>query len=244
MEVTINQEQRLFVIPSGDGYSCLGFDLAFKKLKQLIEYLDIRGEYGSPMEAKESEIGTMAQYAMYQQAVSHALKANIKETWFDSDTPFEVRRILERYRKSGELIRVFYGDPQTGRDWLEENESMGRVGRSSGIFKVPLMVEVGESGGMAILDHCIVRIQDGKTGRDLYRHPAYTVPEMEIRSVEGITASWHQVKKPKLLTEMGYTHGVWVKDEKGEFTNHANFKSYGKACRYVAFMAGESVCKP
>lgn len=244
MEVTINQEQRLFVIPSGGGYSCMGFDVVFKKLKQLIEYLDLRGEYGLPVEAKEEEIGTMAQYAMYRKAVAEAAKANIKETWFDPETPFEVRRILERYRKSEEPIRIFYGDTETGRDWLEENEVFGRIGRSSGIFKVPLMIEPGESGGPAMLDHCIVRIQDGKTGRDLYRHPAYKVPEMEIRSTEGITVSWHQGKKPKLLTELGYTHGVWVKDEKGEFSNHANFSSYGKACRYVAFITGESTCKP
>lgn len=244
MEVTINQEQRLFVIPSGDGYSCMGFDVVFKKLKQIIEYLDLRSKDGVSVEAKVDEIGTMAQYAMYQKAVAEASKANIKETWFDPATPFEVRRILERYRKSGELLRVFYGDTETGRDWMEENEVRGYVGRSNGIFKVPLMIEPGESGGPAMLDHCIVRMQDGKTGRELYRHPAYKVPEMEIRPTEGITVSWHEGEKPKPLTELGYTHGVWVKDEKGEFFNQANFRSYGKACRYVAFITGESVCQP
>lgn len=238
MEVTINQEQRLFVIPEGGGYSCLGFDNVFKKLKQIVTFL------GLTLPVDESEKGTMAQYALYRKAVDEACKANIKETWFDPETPFEVRRVLERYRKSGGLLRIFYGDTGTGRDWMEENEVIGRVSRSNGIFKIPLMVEDGETGGPAMLDNCIVRMQDGETGRELYRHPAYKVPEAEIRSVEGIAASWHHSKKPKLLAEMGYTHGVWVKDEKGELSNHANFKSYGKACRYVAFITGESVCKP
>lgn len=224
MEVTINQEQRLFVIPSGEGYSCLGFDVVFRKLKQIVSTLDLS------LPVNEEEVGTMAQYALYQKAVSVAAGANLKETWFDPDTPFEVRRILERYRNSGKTLRIFYGDTKTGRDWLEENDVLGEIHRSSGIFKVPLMVEPGGSGGPAMLDGCIVRMIDGKTGRELYRHPLYRLPEMEIRSTDGIT-------------EMGYTHGVWVKNEKGEFENHANFSSYGKACRYVAFITGESVCK-
>ena len=49
---------------------------------------------------------------------------------------------------------------------------------------------------------------------------------------------------PKLLTEMGYTHGVWVKNKDGQFENHANFKSYGKAAQWVAFMAGECMEQP
>ena len=244
MEITINQDQRLFVIPEGDGYSCMGFDVVFKKLKQIIEYLDLRDEWGSPLKADENEKGTLAQYSMYRNAVSRAMEANIKETWFDPDTPFKVRRILEKYRKSGETLRIFYGDTETGRDWMEENEVLGHVGRSTGIFKVPLMVEPGNSGGMALLDHCIVRMQDGKTGRELYRHKDYNLPEIEIRSTEGITVSWHQNKPPLTFAAMGYTHGAWVKDQNGEFSNHANFKSYGKACRYVAFITGESVCKP
>lgn len=238
MEITINQEQRLFVIPSGDGYSCLGFDNVFKKLKQIVATL------GLSLPVDESEKGTMAQYALYKKAVAEASKANIKETWFDQETPVEVRRVLERYRKSRDLLRIFYGNTETGRDWMEENEMKGFVGRSTGIFKVPLMVEEGEPGGTAMLDHCIVRMQDGMTGRELYRHPSYHLPEIEIRSTDGITVSWHQAKLPKLLSEMGYTHGVWVKDRSGKFSNHANFKSYGKACRYVAFITGESICKP
>lgn len=244
MDVTINQEQRLFVIPSGEGYSCMGFDNVFKKLKQIVEFLYLKDEWGLLWQVDENEKGTIAQYALYLKAVSEVAKANIKDTWFDPDTPFEVRRVLERYRRSENTLRIFYGDTKTGRDWMEENEVRGRVGRSNGIFKVPLMVEPGESGGPAMLDSCIVRMQDGRTGRELYRHPLYNLPEMEIRSTEGITVSWHQGKPPKLLSEMGYTHGVWVRDEKGEFSNHANFKSYGKACRYVAFITGESVCKP
>jgi hypothetical protein len=238
MDVTINEDRRLFVIQENKGYSCLGFDVVFKKLRQIVSILNLS------LPVNEDEVGTMAQYALYQKAVSEAARAKIKETWFDPDTPPEVRRVLERYRKSGEILRIFYGDTKTGRDWMAENDVLGKIGRSTGTFKVPLMIEPGEYGGPAILDDCIVRMQDGSTGRELYRHPLYWLPEMEIRSTDGMTVSWHHGKPQKSLADMGYTHGVWVKNKKGEFENHANFKSYGKACRYVAFISGDSVCKP
>lgn len=238
MSITINQEQQLFVIPAAGGYSCLGFDVVFKRLKQIVAYL------GLSFPVNESDKGSLGQYELYQKAVSEAGRANIRETWFDLDTPPEVRRILEQYRKSGEQLRLFYGDRKTGRDWMEENEVMGEIGRSVGIFKVPLLIEKSGYGGPAILDACILRLMDVKTGKELYRDQKYRPPELEIRSTEGLLAHWHQKKPPKLLTEMGYTHGVWAKNDKGEFENQANFKSYGKACQYVAFMTGDSMCKP
>lgn len=244
MTMTINHEQRLFVIPAGGGYSCLGFDVLFARLKQIVEYLDLRGEWGLPWEVNESEKGTAGQYAMYRKAVEAASKREIRETWFDPGTELKVERVLERYRKSGKPLRLFYGDPETGRDWMEENDVLGRIGRTGGIFKSPILVEEGDFGGHAILTACILRMIDAETGKDLYRHPLYRVPEMEVRSTEGILASWHSKKPPKLLFDMGYTHGVWVRNGKGEFENQANFKSYGKACQYVAFMTGDSMRKP
>lgn len=238
MEVTINAEQRLFVIPEGGGYSCLGFDVAFKKLKQIVAYL------GLSLPVNEADKGTLGQYAIYRQAVSEAAKADIKKTWFDPETPAVVQRILELYRKSGAELRVFYGDTETGLSWMDENDVMGRIGRSCGIFKVPLLIEIGEDGGSAMLDSCIIRLMDVESGKELYRHPKFSVPEMEIRSTEGQMAHWHSEKPPKLLSEMGYTHGAWARSEAGEFENVANFKSYGKACQYVAFITGDSMCKP
>ncbi|MFH1740063.1 MAG: hypothetical protein ABIH23_13720, partial [bacterium] len=53
--------------------------------------------------------------------------------------PVGVVEILEKYRDRSTRIRVFYGDTITGRDWMEENDTMGIVGRSSGQIKVPLL---------------------------------------------------------------------------------------------------------
>lgn len=143
-----------------------------------------------------------------------------------------------------QILRLFYGDPETGRDWMEEADVIGEVGRSTGAHKIPLLIEPGEDGGPGILTKNVVRLMGAESGKELYRHPKYHLPEMEIRSTEGIMAHWHVSKPPKLLTDMGLTHGVWARKETGEFENVANLPSYYKACQFVAFMAGECMRKP
>ena len=104
MDVVINHEQELFVVSAGKGYSTLGFEHVFKQLKQLVARLNLS------IQIREDEKGTIGQYADFQRAINEAAKANLKETWFNLDTPVKVRRILEQYRRSGKAIRIFYGD--------------------------------------------------------------------------------------------------------------------------------------
>lgn len=40
-QVTVNKEQELYVIPSGRGFSCLGFDVTINKIKALSKELNI-----------------------------------------------------------------------------------------------------------------------------------------------------------------------------------------------------------
>lgn len=96
-------------------------------------------------------------------------------TSYASTTPDEVVRILEQSRLHGTRIRIHYGDVETGRDWMDENDVRGTVGRSTGPIKIPLMIATSRSsGGGGILDHCIVRIRPSTgAGPDLYRHPGY-----------------------------------------------------------------------
>ena len=217
MNVVVNHQQELFVVPAGQGVSTLGFEYVFGQLKQLVARLNL------PITVREDEKGTIGQYADYQRAIGEARKANLKETWFHLNTPVEVRRILERYRKSGNPIRIFYGDTETGRDWLEENDVVGIVARSCGIFKVPLLLASGEAWGNGILDHCIVRLMDTGSRRVLWTHPKYQAPVMQIAAER----------------QGSYTHAVFVSDEL-----HARFPSYAKAAQWVAFMAGECMEAP
>lgn len=104
-------------------------------------------------------------------------------TYFHADTPDKVIHVLEAARHSRQRIHISYGDAESGRDWLEEYEVHGYVGRSTGKLKVPLLLPNRRSiGGGAILDHCIVRIRTSAGGRVLYQHPSYHFGAMEIRN--------------------------------------------------------------
>lgn len=102
----------------------------------------------------------------------------VNGTYYRDKTPQAVVDILESHRNSGRRIAIHYGYTEhdgggpTGRDWLEEYDMRGKAGRSTGRIKVPLIIPDDDSGGPAVLDHCIVRIRDGR-GRDAYRHPQY-----------------------------------------------------------------------
>lgn len=213
-EVTINKEQELFVIPSGDGHSCYGFNNLFLELGQLAEKLGLP----SP---KAEEVGTLSQYREYRAALAEAQRrGGIKETWYHASTPKAVRNVLERVMESRTRVRIHLGDAVTGRSWMDEYDVVGRIGRSTGITKIPLLVAEGEDGGPGLLDHCIVRIQHARTGVDIYRHPSFHTPEMWIKDTED---------------EPEYPVAVEV-DGKGTV---ARFKDHTRAERWVAFMKGD-----
>lgn len=91
---------------------------------------------------------------------------------FNPSTPDQVVRILLNYMGTRQRIRVFYGDPKTGRDWGEEYDTMGYVGRSMGPVKIPLLINNTRSyGGGGILTGSIVRITVDK--RNVYVNPRY-----------------------------------------------------------------------
>lgn len=232
--ITLNQDQRLFVVPAGEGFTCLGFDVVFghcKELARRIKKLGLLKPGAELAPVLESEIGTPEQYQQYRNLLAIVGDRKIG-TWFSFETPTAIRTILEQYRKNGGRLRVFYGDRNTGRCWMEENDMVGRVSRSTGRMQIPILIADDDFGGPGLLDSCIVRIMDADTRAELYRLKSYHLPEMEI----------HQASPD--LVRKGYSHGVWVKSKEGAFENHANFRSYGKAAQWVAFMSGECMEQP
>ena len=101
----------------------------------------------------------------------------VNGTSYHEQTNDQVVRVLERVRRQQYRIRVHYGDVETGKDWNDQYDVTGTVGRSTGPIKVPLLIHNAMShGGGSILDHCIVRIRysNKQKGRfDLYTHPKY-----------------------------------------------------------------------
>ncbi len=144
-------------------------------------------------------------------------------TSYDERTPDEVVAVLESARQNRTRLHVSLGEtegPQAGRDWLEDSDVMGYIGRSMGPVKVPLLIANRRStGGGAILDHCIVRIRTSSGGRVLWMHPHYHNGVLEIRQkAEPITLQDNRVLTVDVLRD-------------GE--PHAAFESVEKARRWV-----------
>lgn len=137
--------------------------------------------------------------------------------YYNVETSQGVIDVLERAYTRGSRIRIFLGDVESGRDWCEEHDIIGTIGRSTGIHQIPLLISTQRSmGGGSILTHCIVKITEEH--RVLYQHPDYHLGEFEIKpcSIEG------------------YVEGVYRDGE-----NIANFRNEGEAEKYIAFLKGE-----
>ena len=144
---------------------------------------------------------------------------HINGTSFDERTPDEVIRVLESARQNRTRLHISLGDTSNGKDWLEEFESHGYVGRSMGPVKVPLLVANRRSlGGGAILDHCIVRIRESAGGRVLYRHPDYHHGTLEIRQkTEPVTLPDGRILRVEVVQDG---------DEQAAFENVAKARRY------------------
>lgn len=99
-------------------------------------------------------------------------------TTYDDRTPLQVAQRLEELRANDARVRIYYGDTTTGADWGDTHDVEGRIGRSTGPMKVPLLIHNRRSlGGSAVLDHCIVAIRHSskRAGGWIYRHEGFKV---------------------------------------------------------------------
>lgn len=163
--------------------------------------------------------------------VSHAEPAHrvVNGVSYSTRTPDKVVRILERCRRDDTLIFVRLGDRETGRDWMEESFCWGRIGRSTGSIKIPLLVAPKQYGAPGLSDDGIVAIfamadpdwEDSASAvpilQPLYKHPKYHVPPMRL---------------DKAITP-GYVCGAY--DEQGG--NHAQFKTWREGHLWMANIA-------
>lgn len=138
---------------------------------------------------------------------------------------------LERARLNSKRIRVWYGDNVTGVSWHEEYDIVGTIGRSTGLHKIPLLINNSRSiGGGALLDSCIVCMIDTKTKKVLYSHKLFKMPM-------AIVQDRYQTDFSRTISK-DYTHCVKINGQQ-----HAFFKSESKAKRYADFMSGKRMGK-
>ena len=122
-----------------------------------------------------------------QDLVDAANGAKVRDgTYYPLEMNEDAVQALEVARKRGGRIRIHLGDTATGRDWLEKYDCEGSVSRTMGPRKAPILLNNARSMGGGIISASIVRIRwTGAKGRDLYRHPLYHVPPVEIRDCAG-----------------------------------------------------------
>ena len=137
-------------------------------------------------------------------------------------------KVLSSLVHSGRRVRIWYGDRETGRSWNEEYEVTGTIGRSTGKIAVPLLIKNSRScGGGALLDDCIIRIDDIKEKRSIYRLDNFHVEKLEVEIESGSE----------------YPYRVMQYKDSGEVQNVANFKDSNDAIHWVDFMNGDRYCK-
>jgi hypothetical protein len=231
LEVSINSEQRLYVLSTGHGYSCFGFENAQRQANHIVREVlsaQMRGvtDHASlqlacaahPLYVSDGELGTLEAYEKSEAAVQLWANSSLaSRTYWAPGTPEAVRRVLASAWKSRINVRLVYGDPDTGCDHLQEFDTVGRIGRTGGLLKSPILVPEGECGGSIVSSDRLVRIINWDTGRELYRHPLYQVPELSLCVSDVAGYAWEALH---------------------EGTVHARFKSIGEAGAWVAFMTG------
>lgn len=219
MHISVNPERKLFILDHGQFVTCHGFEVVARELGALLSRF---GQLAFlKAKAVATTLGSLGQYEVYQECLAYLASHRIQsDTWFNPNTPRKVCDLLEDYRISGKRLRVFYGDASTGRDWMCESDMLGRIGRSTGTLRIPLLVPKKEHGGPGLLDDAIVRLIDVASKRELYRHPTYHQPSITLH--------------PANLK--GYTHEVSF-----EGVVQARFKSAKRANEYIAFLTGASM---
>lgn len=132
------------------------------------------------------------------------MKTQYKEVqgmFFNAETPDQVCNILAQLNKSRKRVKIFMG--KDGKNWREEFDTVGTIGKSTGDVKIPLLIKTARSyGGGAILDDCILKIRDTKSGLVLYQHPTFKEPVFKIEDI----------KDPELLGK-GYNVRLFVDGE-------------------------------
>lgn len=143
--------------------------------------------------------------------------------YFNDETNDGVKQCIEHCYNSNNRIRIWYGDTKTGVSWLDEYDTTGTIGRSTGRQKIPLLIKNSRSsGGGGILCHCIIRIDVIGSRRTIYKHPLFYVPTLGVYpNLDEDT----KIECPFIVLKYG--------------TIQARFKSRKSAYNYVDFMNGK-----
>lgn len=158
---------------------------------------------------------------LFLEVARYDVKENVTRIFPQVDG--KMAAILKGSMQGKYRLRFWYGDIDTGKAWDEEYEVTGRVGRSCGNVKVPLLINNSSSlGGGELMTSHIVRIDDIEERRTLYKHDNFHTSSYKI--------------------EENHKGGYDVVDgDTG--TVYRNNVTLKQAERYVGFMTGSRYAK-
>ena len=133
--------------------------------------------------------------------------------------------VLSSLVHSDRRVRIWYGDIETGRSYNDIYDVTGRIERSTGKIAIPILIKNSRSYGGALFDDYIVRIDDIKEKRTLYRLDNFHIEDMKVYELFGDANFNYQVAK--------------LSEDSGEWEVLASFKTEQQAHNYVAFMRGK-----
>jgi len=215
-DITLNAEQQVYVLNDGGGCSCLGLGHARDRANQIAKRLK-----RADLAFGRQDFGALSGYEKYLTAVRAWGASPLgRKTWFDPAADPKAAKTLEHCRDTDIKVRLIFGDTVTGQSWLDEYDVVGRIARSTGPLKTPLLIKQNAIGGMAITTACLLAIIEWESGNFLFRHPKFRAPDLLIRRGDDKARLW-----------------VVLRDERVV----ARFGDIGKAGAYVAFMRGETV---
>lgn len=128
--ITVNENQRLYVIPCGNGFSCLGFDVCRERVERLA--LDLRQPLTS------AAPGTLELYAEHERLTELA-RVRFEQT--GQKTLCELSPQLSHLKGRRVEVVTCYGE--TRRFW---------VGQSTGVIPINLEIHNSRSTGGTAAD--------------------------------------------------------------------------------------------
>lgn len=130
---------------------------------------------------------------------------------YHEETPEQLIQELEKARKSRQRIKIYLGDPKTGKSWNEEHYTTGTIGLSRGTqARYPLLIATRRStGGGTLMDDRILKLK--VEGRTVYTHPNFKQSIFEIKEAGPLTKAG------------GYTHSLFIDGEL--YSNHKSERS-------------------
>ena len=173
--------------------------------------------------------GSIDAWTLHSKLLREAQDLGLRVTCYHPKTPQVVRDVLENAISTGNTIRLFYGDDESGKDWCMEQAALGTVvERKRGFLFKPMIRSNGDGVARPIETHWIIKIQDALTGEVLYEHHSYHQDEIEVREE-------HFTVDRLYFGKTTYTHRVYVGGRP-----HAHHTSRESAEAHAEFLRGDS----